>query len=205
MKNWVILVSGMPRAGKTSFAEYIDSSDLGLTHVPLDKYFLPTPSGKTFLEWVKWPACIDWELLLVHLEILSSGRTCFSPSQIWTDDHNSRQTLSRGSPYQENNGRKMTPKERGFLITGCHSFTLPKTPRKIIKVYVDIPDSVLASRFENRSVPHDEIASVIKDRIGESPMVLKPYKDEADIIVDGTLPHSEQYSQFASDLAAFDA
>lgn len=203
MENWTVLVSGMPRVGKTSFADYIDSSDLGLTHVPLDKYFLPTPAGKTFLEWVKWPSCIDWGLLLDHLEILSSGRICFSPSQIWTDGRNSRETLSRGGSNQDSNGRKMVPKERGCLVTGCHSFSLRDTLSNIIKLYVDTPDSVLACRLENRLVLHHEIASVIKDRLGESPMVLGPYKGEADIIVDGTLPHDEQYLQFASDLASF--
>ena len=40
-----VLVSGVPSAGKTSFANWVEQADDRFVHIPQDCYVLPVPSG----------------------------------------------------------------------------------------------------------------------------------------------------------------
>ena len=40
-----VLVSGVPTAGKTTFANSVEQADDRFVHIPLDCYILPVPSG----------------------------------------------------------------------------------------------------------------------------------------------------------------
>jgi chloramphenicol 3-O-phosphotransferase len=66
----LILVSGLPRAGKSSFAHAAESLQDGYTHVPLDKYILEVPEGLSFLAWVASP---QWSI----------GRSSKPTSSVW--------------------------------------------------------------------------------------------------------------------------
>ena len=68
-----ILVSGVSRAGKSYFCDALSEARPQFTHVPLDKYIKPVPPGFSLSEWFFTPACIDWDLLQTHLDILQSG------------------------------------------------------------------------------------------------------------------------------------
>ena len=36
----IILISGLPRSGKTEFANNLEAENIGYTHIPLDKYII---------------------------------------------------------------------------------------------------------------------------------------------------------------------
>lgn len=198
MSPFTVLVSGLPTAGKSAFADAVEQAGLGLTHVPLDKYIMPVPASKTFLQWVQEPSCIDWPLLLQHLGILMSGRTCFTPKPDWSHDG---RRLSVGGAIHDGPGRKMAPSEQGYIIPGCHSFSFPGVDCRRVNIYVDTPDPVLASRLEGHTVAVDTARDVIRARVGTNAAVLRTLKEQADLVLDGTWPHKRQTDELKAFLS----
>ena len=198
MTPLILLVSGIPRAGKSSFADVVEQSSLGFSHVPIDKYIMPIPSEESFLNWVREPSCIDWDLLLEHLHILFSGQVCFTPKVDWSQ---SGQRVSDGGAIEEGPGRKMTPSKYGYVIAGTHAYSLPDIERKRIKAYIDVSDEVIASRLEGRPISFKEAGEIILKHLGDNPEALRPLRSQADLIIDGDMTHGEQLEKFKTYLA----
>jgi len=189
MKPLIILVSGLPRAGKSAFADAVEESSLGLTHVPMDKYIMPIPAGKTFLQWVKEPSCVDWQLLVSHLKVLYSGRVCFTPKPNWEQ---AGIRISEGGPIEHGAGRRMLPSEHGYIIAGTHVYSLPELNLKRISVFVDTSDVIIASRLEGYPVQSEKAADVIFEHMNDNPIPIRLLRRFADLVIDGSQPHELQ-------------
>src|SRR5687768_10442924 len=111
----VALIFGLPQAGRTSLADAVEAEISGFTRVPLDRYIRPIPAGATFLEWLADPRCIGWEDLVSHLQVLESGRICYSPRQDWA---NRGVWVSQGGAIESGPGRRMKPASSGYLLAG---------------------------------------------------------------------------------------
>jgi hypothetical protein len=184
-----VLVAGFPRAGKSSFADAVERSDLGLSHVPMDRYIRPIPPGRDFLSWVGTPACVDWELLLEHLRMLESGRICFTPRPDWAERG---RWICSGGAREDGLGRKMVPARKGYLIVGTHVFLLGKVLGRSVKVVVESPEFVVASRLAGRAVEEEEKDSVMLAHLGRNLEALRGSRGEADLVISGTAPHASQ-------------
>ena len=189
MRPLIILVSGLPGAGKSSFGDAVEKSSLGFTHVPLDKYIMPIPERQTFLQWVREPSCIDWDLLVSHLKILFSGKPCFTPKPDW--EQRGRRT-SNGGQIQDGPGKKMISSERGYILAGTHAFSLPEINCKRIAVYIDTSDAVIASRLKGSPVHPEMAAEVILEHLNDNPAPLRLFRSQADLVIDGTWPYNQQ-------------
>lgn len=194
MNPELLLVAGFPRAGKSSFADAVERSDLGFAHVPMDRYIMPIPGGMSFLEWVKEPACVDWNLLAEHLDILNTGRVCFTPKPDWSQ--RGRRECAGGA-ISDGRGRRMLPTERGYLVEGTHVYSL-KAVDSPIKVFIETPDLVLASRLEGRAVSEEDKDRVIRHHLSENLVPLQRLRGEAELVIDGTWTHEDQV-QFLRD------
>ncbi len=192
------MIAGIPGAGKSTLGDRVESSDIGFTHIPLDKYINPVPSGESFLEWVRSPRCVDWPLLNEHIEILRSGEICYTPSPDWNDGG---ARVSVGGALTYGPGRKMNPSASGYVIPGTHSFSFVTGHRKAVRVYVDTPDEVIASRLEGRTVVKAVAPGVIARHLGDNPTLLRGLRSEADIIVSGTSAHAAQLVSVTTALA----
>ena len=189
MKPLIVLCSGLPSAGKSSFADAIEKSSLALTHVPMDRYIMPVPSGETFLRWVREPSCVDWGLIVSHLKVLFSGRVCFTPKPDW---ERAGQRLSKGGPIEHGPGRRMAPSEHGYIIPGTHVFSLPKLNCRHIAVYVDTPDAIIASRLRGAPIGLEMADEVLRDYLNDNPAPIRPLRACADLMIDGVQPHEQQ-------------
>jgi len=185
----IILISGIPSSGKTSLAKAIQFSELGTTHIPLDKYIMHVPKGRSFLDWVRYPSCIVWVLLYKHLDILRSDRPCFAPQPDW---NNSGNRLSSGGMF-DGSGIKMEPCNNGYCIPGTHAFSFNDAHATMLRIYMDTPYEVIASRLEKRTIDSDEEANRIVEKcLGDNLSVLETDREKADHIISGILPHDEQ-------------
>ena len=193
-----LLIAGIPGAGKSTLGDRVESSDIGFTHIPLDKDIKPVPSGGSFLDWVRGPSCVDWPLLDEHIEILRSGEICYTPSPDWNDGG---ARVSVGGALTNGAGRKMKPSPSGYVIPGTHSFSFVTGHRKAVRVYVDTPDEVIASRLEGCTVAKAGAPGVIAKHLGDNPTPLRGLRSEADIIVSGMDDHAQQLVSVAAALA----
>ncbi len=191
MEPLILLIAGIPRAGKTTLAQNIEESALELTHVPLDSYIMPVPEGVSFLEWVKTPKCIDWSLLQNHLEILTNGKHCFSPKMNW---HGKTYRVSEGGNIENGLGKKMTPNRTGYLLPGTHSFSFLFSGWASLRIYINTPDETLASRLEGKKVVSEAAGNVIAKHLGDNPNPLRLLERQADYVINGTLNKKEQIS-----------
>ncbi len=189
MAPFVVLVSGIPRAGKSSFADAVEESELGLTHVPLDRYIMAVPAGESFLGWVREPSCIDWPLLAEHMNVLFSGRPCYTPRPDWKKDG---LRACEGGAVEDGLGRRMSPSENGYVVAGTHSFSLSDVGRERVTVWVDTPDEVIASRFEKRAVSGEESAGVLRAHLSDNDVPLRALEEQAALAVNGTASHANQ-------------
>ncbi len=189
MTPLIILVSGIPRAGKSSFADVVEQSSLCFSHVPLDKYIMPIPSGETFLRWVREPSCIDWGLLMDHLNLLFSGQVCFTPKPNWSQ---SGRRISDGGAIDYGPGRKMPPSKLGYTIAGTHAYSLPDLKCKCVKVYIDVPDEVIASRLEGHPVSSEKAGETILKHLSDNPDPLRSLSSHADLLIDGDTTREKQ-------------
>lgn len=195
-----MLITGIPRAGKTTLGDRVASSDLKLTHVPLDKYIKSIPNGTNFLDWVREPDCIDWPLLNEHIEILESGKVCYTPGPDW---ENGGVRLSEGGALTEGPGRKMQPSASGFVIPGTQAFSFSRCGN-VLRIYVETADDVIASRLEGCPVAPSEAPTVISKHLGDNPAPLRRLREKADLVVSGSSPCEEQLSEIKRFLAKDD-
>lgn len=182
----ILLIAGIPRAGKTTLAHRLESG-LGLTHVPLDKYIMPVATGSTFLEWVRTPDCIDWSLLRTHLSLLFEGFPCHAPRMDWTG---ATRRVSEGGP--NGTGQEMMPSHVGYAIPGTHAIAFPFDEWVSTRVCIRTPDRVLAERFAEREVPSDRVKSTLAGHIGDNDQPLRTLESEADNNVSGEAIASDQ-------------
>jgi predicted kinase len=174
-KPMLILISGLPRAGKSSFADALESSGAGFTHVPLDKYIKEIPEGLSFLDWVDTPACIDWTLLTAHLEVLAQGMPCHTPQPDWNT--RGRRAIT--------GGRLMKPARVAYVIPGCHAFRMPYSGGKALKAFIQTPYETIAARLPG-SAPGEEAAiETLRRHYTQNWQEVESYSKEADLIISG--------------------
>jgi hypothetical protein len=188
------LVGGIPRAGKSSLCDAVEAAGLGFTHVPLDRYVLPVPAGRAFLEWIATPACIAWDLLLAHLDLLEAGVPCYSPRPAWERDW--REWDCAGGALTRGAGRRMEPAAAGYLLAGTHAFACPPQRLPTLRVFVRTPLAVVAERLTG--LPHDRRAAraVVRARLAPNTAALLRARHQAEAVVDGTARRAEQVRSF---------
>ncbi len=188
----LILVSGLPRAGKSSFADAVAAQLPDYTHVPLDKYIKQVPADASFLAWVNSTQCLDWALLQSHLEHLRTGHPCYTPSPDW-----SRQGQRSSEGGLAGGGRLMPPARR-YVIPGCYSFRMPLGGEQPYKIFIDTPLDVIAERLVSRAVRPDEVESILDQRLSSNWREIQGFIEEADLVLSGVASRAEQFQQFLS-------
>ncbi|MBW3569976.1 MAG: hypothetical protein KY467_02605 [Gemmatimonadetes bacterium] len=193
----VVLVSGIPRAGKSSFCDAIEAAREGFTHVPLDRYVRPVPAATHFLNWIASPNCIAWDHLRSHLAILESGEPCYSPRPAWEGGW--RSWISAGGAIADGPGRRMEPACRAYLVAGTHAFAFAAMPRPM-RVFVHTPGEVIAERLTGTRVDPATAERVISRGLAPNTAAVRQDVHAADLVIDGTAHRSTQVREF---LAAF--
>ena len=181
MNTRLLLIAGISNAGKSSFADFLEK-ELGVTHVPLDKYFLSVPAGTDFLNWVQSPASIDWDLLEDHLGILANGSECYSPA---FDPWGSGQRLTDGGDIDHPRSRLMKPGNGIYAVPGCLAFEYSGSSAVAAKIFVTTNLQTVASRHAGRNVPEAEINPVLNQRLTDRYPHILAYQDEADLVLSG--------------------
>jgi hypothetical protein len=197
----VALISGVPRAGKSSLCDAITERHDGFTHVPLDRYVQPVPRGLTFLEWIATPACIAWDHLLGHIAILESGSPCYTPRPDW--DGGWGEWISDGGALTDGPGRRMEPARVGYLIPGTHAFAFPASAGPAVWIFVQAPEHVIAERLSGVAHRGERASQVVREWLGDNPRLILEQEPMAELIIDGTAPRAEQVEQFLSHSASF--
>jgi hypothetical protein len=196
----VALISGVPRAGKSSLCDAVVERHPGFTHVPLDRYVRPVPRSRTFLDWIATPTCIAWDHLLAHIAILESGSPCYTPRPDW--DAGRGDWISEGGAIDDGPGRRMEPARIGYLIPGTHAFAFPPSAGDAVRIFVETPAHVIAARLAGKPVHGDEVSAVIRKWLGENCELILAQSRAADRVIDGTAPRPEQIAQFVGLWAA---
>ncbi len=180
----LILVAGLPRAGKSTLAERLCALGIGAEHLPLDKYFLPVPEGRRFLDWVQEPTSLDWQTLERHLRVLRSGRDCFTPALDWSG---SGRRLNEGGDVAHPSSRLVRGGARFYVIPGCFAFEAP-VDAPAFKIFVETPLHVLAERYAGERVPEPEVAAIVA-RYCPGHQRLRAYGADADQVANGESIH----------------
>lgn len=174
-----ILISGLPRAGKTTIADALAA--VGYTHVPLDRYIRRMPEGVSFLEWVSSPACIDWDLLSHHLSALQQGQVVEAPADwgpTWAEG---------GLSYTDGgNGRRrvMHPSTKGYVVPGCYSFHVQADEREVLRVFVSAPRATIAERIVG-AVSVDSAEGILDVHLSQNWRDIESYADQAELVLSG--------------------
>jgi hypothetical protein len=195
------LISGVPRAGKSSLADALVASHPGFTHIPLDRYVRPVPRSATFLEWIATPACIAWDHLLAHIAILESGRTCYTPRPDW--DGGWGDWISEGGAIADGPGRRMEPARTGYLVPGTHAFAFPASAGPAVRIFVETPEEVIAHRLSGVAHRGDQASAVVREWLGDNPRLILAQAPLAGVIIDGTAPRKDQVAGFVESFGAF--
>jgi len=173
----IVLVSGLPRSGKTTFANRIQDSGVGYIHVPLDKYILAVPDNYSFLEWVDKTECIDWNGLDVDLAVLASGNSCLTPAPDWSNGGiRKERSMQTGSRF-------MPSPEIGVVIAGCHAIKAPFVRSRVKKVFIYAPLDIIAARLGGGA---NEPTVVLDNNLSPNWRSIEKYQDYCDSIIDGT-------------------
>jgi uridine kinase len=188
-----VVVTGIPRAGKSSLCDAIQSSLLGFTHIPLDRYVRPVPDSATFLDWIASPSCIAWDTLRKHIGLLEAGTPCYSPRPDW--DNGWKQWLCEGGAIADGPGRRMEPARVGYLIPGTHAFALPDAI-EAARVYVETPDVVVAERLMQTRVDPGRATAILNERLAPNLESIRSQRACADLVIDGTADSSTQVARF---------
>ena len=192
------LVTGVPRAGKSSLCDAIEAAGAGFTHVPLDRYVLPVPAGRTFLDWIAGPACIAWDHLSAHLALLEAGVACYSPRPAWEQDW--RAWVSAGGALDSAPGRRMAPATAGYLLAGTHAFACPlglaPALRPTLRVFVRTPLTVIAERLTGERLSPPAARRMVRARLASNTARLLGERRRADLVVDGTAERRVQVQRF---------
>ena len=67
-----------------------------------------------------------------------------------------------------------------------------------VRIYMDTPDPVLASRLEGRPIAADTARDVIEARVGRNATRLRTLRHHADLVINGTWPHARQIADLGS-------
>ena len=197
----LILVSGIPRAGKSSLCDAVEASGAGFTHVPLDRYVRPVPPSLTFLEWIATPACIAWEHLRSHIAMLEAGVPCYSPRPNW--EQGWREWISDGGALETAPGRRMEPAHIGYLVAGTHAFAFAEHDDAPMRVFVETGEEVVAERLTGRRVDRLRAGVLIRERLAANIDVILGQACIADWIIDGTADRRTQVHRFLTCYARF--
>jgi hypothetical protein len=195
------LISGVPRAGKSSLSDAIVARHPGFTHVPLDRYVIPVPASQSFLEWIATPACIAWDRLLAHIAILELGSHCYTPHPDWKDGRG--EWTSDGGAIAHGPGRRMEPARVGYLVPGTHAFAFPASVGPAIRIFVDTPEDVIAQRLSGGRERGERAKATIRKWLGANPQLIAAQAPLADFVIDGTVGREEQLARFMKKAGAF--
>lgn len=187
----LILIAGLPRAGKSSFADAVETLSNDYTHVPLDKYIREVPVGQSFLDWVSTPDCIDWALLQQHLQRLADNHECYTPHPDW---NNGARRISVGGT--EPGGRLMKPARQGYLLPGTYAFHYPFPPASVYRVFMDTPPAKLAERLIGQTVAATDIARILDQHYSKNWRELEARRNEADLVLSGVETRTIQLQVF---------
>jgi uridine kinase len=175
-----VLVSGLSRAGKSTFARQLCEAIAGAQHLPLDRYFLAVPPGLHFIDWVQSPASIDWATLRAHLARLSSGQSCYTPC---LDYEGSRRRLSDGGERPRARSVRVAGGAPIYVLPGCYAFAAPRDFMPRYHVFVRTPLALIAERMAGQPVPDwRRILEAHQPRYRD----VLAYEAQADLVVDGT-------------------
>ena len=189
------LISGVPRAGKSTLSDAIVERCPGFTHIPLDRYVRPVPRTSTFLEWLATPACIAWDHLLAHIAILESGSVCYSPRPDW--DAGWGDWISEGGAIPDGPGRRMEPATIGYVIPGTHAFAFAEDAgHALLRIFVQTPEEVIAERLAGVPVPGDQVQAVMRQWLGDNARRILDQSGRADFVIGGTAPRDVQVARF---------
>ena len=202
-RSLLVLVSGLSRAGKSTFARQLCEAIAGAQHLPLDRYFLAVPPGLRFIDWVQSPASIDWATLRAHLVQLSSGQSCYTPCLDW---EGSGQRLSDGGERPHARSVRVAGGAPIYVLPGCHAFAAPRDFMPRYHVFVRTPLALIAERILQHRLWGEQVLKRtplvgIAERIaGQAVQDWRPileahqphyrdvlaYEAQADLVVDGT-------------------
>lgn len=196
----LLLIAGLPRSGKSSLADAVETLSGDFTHVPLDKYLLEIPVGIAFLEWVSSPRCIDWALLEEHLQRLAAGEDCYTPAPDWS--HRGRRRSAGGS---EPGGRLMHPAKRGYLLPGTYAFHYPFPHERLYRVFIATPHAVIAERLAGHPVAAAEVEAILNERLSSNWRELEVGVQQADLVLSGVESRAAQVQALESALSALKA
>ena len=195
------LISGVPRAGKSSLCDAITERHAGFTHVPLDKYVIPVPESRSFLDWIATPACIAWDHLGAHLAILESGSHCYTPHPDWKGGRG--EWRSDGGAIAHGPGRRMEPARVGYLIPGTHAFAFPASAGPALRVFMETPEEVIAQRLAGTRPRGERAREVIRKWLGANPKLILEQAPLADLFIEGTAGRDEQVKRFLEFYTSF--
>ena len=196
-----VLVSGIPRAGKSSLCDAIEASGAGFTHVPLDRYVRPVPPSRTLLDWIATPACIAWEQLRAHIALLEAGVSCYSPRPNWEEGW--RNWISDGGALERAPGWRMDPARVGYLLAGTHAFAFSDHSDRAMRVFVETAEEVVAERLTGRRVDRPRARSLIRERLAANIDDILSQAHVADWTIDGTADRPAQLRRFLTCYAQF--
>lgn len=193
----MILVAGLSRAGKSTLADQLATYH-DVSHLPLDRYFLPTPDGVRFLDFVQSPDAIDWSLLQEHLAILCDGKPCYSPV---IDPWVTGLRLSAGGTEAHPKAMLMQPAST-IVLPGCLAFHFAAPGA--LRVFVDTPLAVIAARLEGRPVAAGDVEATLIAHLTDNYHAILAEKRKADVVADGERTASARKAEIRTllDMAA---
>ncbi|MEN0066071.1 MAG: uridine kinase [Myxococcota bacterium] len=176
----LIGIGGGSASGKSLLAEALVQHTQDAALLRQDAYYhSPLPPTTNF----DHPNCIDWSLLLRHVQRLADGQ----PVQVPHYDF----ALHRRLPQRET----WLHPARVLFIEGLHVLGIPTLqPRLHMAVYVDVPADVRLLRRIRRDV--EERGRTVESVLHQYESTVRPMHERyvaptatiADLMVDGTLP-----------------
>jgi uridine kinase len=194
----LVLVAGLPGAGKSTFADRFCTHVADAVHLPLDKYFFDVPADRTFVQWVQSPAAVDWPTLLEHLVRLRSEADCYTPCIDWKD---SGRRLSAGGAIAHPKSRLIRGGARCYVIPGCFAFALPEAAGPSQRVYVRTPLEVIAQRNLGRALAADDAERALRELMGDGYERVRAQESRADTVVDGNGAADDAFAALCQRLA----
>ena len=82
------------------------------------------------------------------------------------------------------------------MVPGSHAFGFPVERSSAFRVYIETPDQILADRFAKEPVPPNQVNRVIKSHMANNADLIRPDREAADLLIDGTAEPETQIDQF---------